>query len=264
MRTHFSNPTATLIANSAPAFEAIAHLYAKDELLLQLEITLLDGRSIPYQILASISGTEVRARELKPRLPNFCPERHINNNGIFCLYWDGDKVIHVNDETSAIEWWETLIRFLMQQERATKLRKWPDNNFWAHGSAASFQKKTYLAAADLGQGFIDGLLFKQFEVQFFKRKNGNGSFFRVLKNGKYFYSVWVNHERVACWRQNCICDQKINKKVKPLKQCSNHAQSAVDFAVWMWEWQKAEAEFWIDHSDKVCCGTMNDCPLKKL
>lgn len=264
MTANFSSATALFISNCASVFGATAHRYQDEELLLDLQVPLVDGRSIPYQILAKISGSEVTARELEPlRLPAFCPERHVNNNGTFCMYWEGDQAINVIDEHSAMEWWETLLKYLMLQERATKIRKWPNNHTWAHGDAAGYQKKTYLAATNLGDHFSEGINSQLFRVEYCKRNSGNGSFLRVYKEKKHFYTVWVNHKRVACLRQNCLCGKNVHNKIKSLRRCTNHANAAVDFAIGLWEWRRAEAEFWDDYKDRSCCGTMKDCPLRK-
>ena len=97
----------------------------------------------------------------------------------------------VIDEHSAMEWWETLLKYLMLQERATKIRKWPNNHTWAHGDAAGYQKKTYLAATNLGDHFSEGINSELFRVEYCKINSGLGSFLRVYKDNKHFYTVWV-------------------------------------------------------------------------
>jgi len=53
--------------------------------------------------------------------PPSAPERHINPDGSFCLYWEGSEQLDVGDDASARVWMETLVQFLRLQDVLRKL-----------------------------------------------------------------------------------------------------------------------------------------------
>lgn len=250
-----------LLVDCSGDFLATTHIIKNDELLLNFDLQLSDGSLIPYEILARIGDNAVTAQEYMPKqLPAYCPERHINSNGTFCMYWAGDNDLNVVDEQSAIVWWETLFQFLKLQVRAQKREEWPNNNYWAHGEAAFFQKMAYEAASNLGENFLELLKKKLLKAEFFKRNAGNGNFLRVYLQDKHYYTVWLDHKKTACLKQVCICSKKGNVC---FKRCGDHAQFAFDLAVNLYEWDRAEKKFWDGYKHKECCGTIKECPLRK-
>lgn len=139
-----------LEAISALAAEYESQVIERDAFSLTLDVNLrrADNRIVLYRILARAIGENVSAQEKTPdRLPARCPERHINGDGTFCMYWQGEMSLKIDSEEAARTWWSTLLGYLKLQERAEKLKRWPDDNAWAHGNAALHQQKAIAAAA---------------------------------------------------------------------------------------------------------------------
>lgn len=256
--------TATdLIAELAKEFNSLAvHV---DSQTLELTIGLLraDGLEVSYTIIAFSSGTTVRAKEKSSmRLPSFCPERHINPDGSFCLYWEEEGRLEVIDESSARDWWETLYQFLRHQERAAKLRRWPTAEGWAHGSAARFQKRAIAAAKGLGRSFFQALQLGRLEVRVWpKLKRNSDSTLRLYRDGVHVYSIWANKTQVLNKKQRCFCQRFNGKRPLRLRSCGTHAADAANLAKAIFEWEESEARFWHQVYGKKCCRTCEHCPL---
>jgi hypothetical protein len=83
-----SRETVELIASRAEAYSA--HVREKGESTLDVDLSIkrADGRHIAYDLHISVDDSNASVRESKPaRLPAFCPERHINKDSSFCMYW---------------------------------------------------------------------------------------------------------------------------------------------------------------------------------
>lgn len=230
---------------------------------LKLDLKRLDGRVVDFVLTVESHGARVRARETAPlRLPAFCPERHINLDGSFCLNWEGEQVLDVVDEPSGRVWWETLYRFLLDQERASKLGRWPTSDGWAHGDAAGFHKGALLAAGRLGDRFVEALRDRTFAVVSQPRRGSNpDSTLDVMLEGRHLYSVWTTRQRVVNKRQPCFCQSDRPKRAKRIGRCRVHADAARDLAFALKRWEAAEAEFWRIAAERPCCGTCANCPL---
>ena len=230
---------------------------------LTLGLKRLDGRVVHFVLTVESHRARVWARETAPlRLPAFCPERHINLDGSFCLNWDGEQVLDVVDEPSARVWWETLYRFLLDQERASKLGRWPTSDGWAHGGAAGFQKGALLAAGRLGVRFVEALHDKGITVVSQPRRGSNpDSTLDVMLHGRHLYSVWTTRQRVVNKKRPCFCQSDRPKRAKRIGRCRVHADDARDLAFALKRWEAAEAEFWRMAAARPCCGTCSNCPL---
>ncbi len=228
-------------------------------LTLEVGVHQVDGRMATYLLLLSTDGSRITAQEQQPtRLPAFCPERHINYDGSFCLYWSGAGSLEVIDEVSARDWWETLYEYLKTQERVRRLRRWPGVS-WAHGAAALHQKRVQDAAKLLGLDFWDDL--KSGRLQVVARPDGgNGPYLRLYRHHRHAATYWLKWKRMANLRQLCLCAHQFGRPRK-LKKCSDHAWQLSELIVGLHEWTKAENAYWEGLKGQRCCGTMNDCPL---
>jgi hypothetical protein len=256
--------TATeLIAELADEFNSLAMRIDGETLELKIGLLRADGLEVPYTIIASSTGETVKAKEKSPvRLPSFCPERHINPDGSFCLYWEGDARLEVTDESSATVWWETLYQFLRHQERAAKLRRWPTAGGWAHGDAARFQKRAIASAEGLGSEFLQALLLGRLQVRAWPllRKNRDSTL-RMYRDGVHIYSIWSNQAQVLNRKQRCFCQRKKGKRALRLRSCGTHAADAANLAKAIHEWKKSEIRFWNQVEGRRCCRTCERCPL---
>jgi hypothetical protein len=231
------------------------------EALYELEVDYSDQRTQVFFLTLTAKDSFVSAQEKKISvLPAFCPERHINRDGTFCIGWGGIEELRIVDESSARNWWEKLIQFLRAQRRAVKKRVWPGET-WAHGGAAPFQYEAEQYALKLGQAFIEKLKANKLHVKRKINLSGNGSAFKFYIDGKLSYSVWEKYARVANTRQPCICYLPKGKRRKRMRSCEDHTIAAANLVISLWNFQLKEQEFWGSFKDKECCGTMNNCPL---
>lgn len=235
-------------------------------LYVLLNLQRVDGKIVPYQLkINATQGAKVVVSEVTPQLlPVCCPERHINSDGTFCLYWEDDIDLGITTIDKATLWWQTLISFLLKQERAKKKREWPDKDAWAHGSAAEFQRSALSALDQIGVDFKNSVMLESIQVTYHKANKGNGSYYKVLKNGLPWYIVWEKFQRIALLRQKCLCGSNSKRRYKnTLRNCSkqSHQKYFVDFAINFYHWKTEEAAFWAHFKGKSCCGTLDECPL---
>lgn len=223
---------------------------------LDIPVTLVDGSTLTYRLRVSASGDRLTVGEASPaHLPGCCPNRHINWDGTFCITWSSHSPIRVTDAESAALWWRTVYRFLQEQHRAGRKRRWPGKDDWAHGDAAREQLRSEEAARRLGGDYPARLSGGRLRVT--KRRH----FYRLsTTQGQPLYSVWIEHRRVAMVRQHCLCPRGRTKR-SILRSCGDHASAAVELVLGMVGREKAERAFWHQLRGQPCCGTMDDCPL---
>lgn len=256
--------TATAIAlveALAPTYGASIKVTASDRLEFSLPVPLPDRRDPLYAIVAETRGTMMTAREVMPlRLPAFCPERHINGDATFCLGWTGADALEIQDEATAHGWWARLIKFLSLQERATRLRRWPDRQVWPHGAAAGHQLRAEQAAGRLGALFVNDLREGRLDVV--RRGRGaEGAGLQVRRDGTRLFAVWEELRRPVNMRQRCLCPKGSAVPPSVLRGCGDHAADTVELAFALRDRERAEAAFWASLKGQPCCGTMDGCPL---
>lgn len=239
------------------------NLNHQDKAIYRLELNYADGSVNDFNIELTAKDAFVSVKELKPNhLPAFCPERHINVDGTFCLGFKSVDNLEVYDESSAREWWGRLLNFLKLQIRAARLRKWP-GDAWAHGNAAKFQNNLKLLAQQLGQSFVSNLNQNKFRVERKIISGCNRAVLRLYCESSMVFAVWEVTKCVANTRQRCVCDLIRGKRRMRMRSCGNHAEICANFVLNKWAMQEAEREFWNNNVNKTCCGTMNGCHLAK-
>lgn len=216
----------------------------------------------PFRILVQVLGNELSAREETPiLLPAFCPERHINRDGTFCLYWAEGEPLQVRSPQEASIWWGKVLLFLSHQKTAAAFGRWPGRgSSRAHGDAARHQARAEAAATRLGETFSRALLEERFTIK--QRSIGGSERIGLYLNGQRLVAVLVRERRVMTLRSRCKCDGAATNP-RPIKSCGTHAKDFADLALSLKAWENAEVEFYrqIKAKKAVCCGTMNDCPL---
>lgn len=219
------------------------------------------GRQQIFRVRASVEDGTV-AREVGGVLPAFCPQRHINRDGSFCLGWGGDAAPDVVDGDSAEAWWGHVLAFLRLQMRAARARMWTGPE-WAHGSAAKYQMAAEQAAKTLGDDILDDLRLRRLQVIWATRRTPlGGRILKVKRRGREWFSVWESARRVVNKQQPCVCAAGSVQHHHRLRNCGNHAQQAYDLARSLLLWAEAEVQFWDAHRGAQCCGTMDNCPLR--
>lgn len=250
-----SSDALRLLASRAIEFGArIEHPFGSD-LRVTITIQRADGKQSEYRLAISRDEDALNIRERAPRrLPIDCPERHLNDDGTFCMNWDQAEPIFIVDEVSTDAFWARLTQFLLQQERAVKKRRWPSRRVWAHGAAAEHQQRAEECAAVLGPKFSKALQRGALTVM--KSRGSGGQFLRLLMDGKRVYSVWKKEQRIATRRQRCICG---NTRL-PICDCADHEHRAVDLVFAIVAWREEEEQFWAANKARPCCGTIDGCP----
>jgi len=252
-----------LVAACLPDFGATELDRGKGSTRISLPVPLSDGRQPVFVLDVTVAGAAATAREAVPTLlPSSCPDRHINGNGSFCLFWRAVDDIEITGPDTARAWLETLVRFLQLQFRAARLRCWPDGRGRAHSFAVIHQNRAEAAAARLGEPFATDILEGRLTII---RKGGSaeGTAIRVLRDGRRLFSVWERSRRVVNQRQPCLCPAGARRRPIVLKSCGDHATAAADLAMEMNEMVIAEKRFWKSAQGSPCCGTMDDCPLAR-
>lgn len=232
-----------------------------DELDIALPVTLSDGRCPVYHLRVSVAGESASAKEVTPTLlPAFCPERHINADGSFCLYWRAVDDIVIDGPDSALAWWETLVRFLQLQTRAARRRRWPDGRVRAHGAAAIHQFRAERAAERLGDQLSTDMQDGRLSVAMCG-SGAEGPAIRVLRDGQRIYATWLRSRRVVNLRRPCVCPAGGEPRPRAIRSCGDHAAVAVTLALELHSMAEQERRFWKVFEGHPCCGTMKDCPL---
>lgn len=106
-------------------------------------------------------GVSVAERPEMRQLPCFCPERHINLDGSFCLFLGSGNSLTSSEQGSA--WWLALSCYLNNQAYAERLGIWPLEAGLSHGNAASIQIEMETIASSLGwrDEILKGIFRKQ-------------------------------------------------------------------------------------------------------
>jgi len=225
-----------------------------------LPVLLVDGRTIRYALELRESGGEVSVREEAPQhLPSFCPERHINSDGTFCLNYSPVQPLKVEDESTARAWMETLYKFLKLQQRAQVMRKWPNDKVWAHGGAAHHQMRALIALNGLGDHIARAYSSHGLTVRRLYSKGR--ALLELRNNGECLYRVWEATQKVANQRRRCFCGISGRRRPLALRKCANHGEQAAELAFAMRDWEREEERYWATMKDKQCCGTCAGCPL---
>jgi hypothetical protein len=247
-----------LIASAAADYGASVVRRRAAKTLFTVPYLRADGAVTSFRIIAEATGARVSAREEKPSaFPAFCPERHVNAGGTFCMNWEKGDPIKVVDDASAARWWSTLLGYLRLQERAQRLGRWPKGQEWAHGDAAVHQRAAETAAAVLNPGLLAAV--RAGELSVCRKRRTGGTFLKLLRGDATLFSVWEREGRVATLRQRCIC----TGSGLPFASCGNHAEVAAELAFAIRAWAAQEARFWADLGSQECCGWSAGCPLRQ-
>ncbi len=214
-----------------------------------------------FALELSATGSAVSVREEPPvRLPIFCPDRHINEGGWFCLGWGSTAAPAVVDEDSARTWWIAVVRFLQLQLTANELGVWANGaNDWAHGDAARHQALAEDAADSLGVRFRDDLRAGKFAVR--RQPHVRGARIELRREGSHIARVTIGPPaRLKDRRVPCPCEQFAGMSVGA---CRDHADHLTTFTLELWRWREAERQFQRELAKRgvTCCGTLKKCQL---
>lgn len=227
----------------------------------KITITLPSGQSHVFALGLTNDGGKISVREDPPggHLPAFCPDRHINSDGSFCLGWGEGNPTEIHNVDAAHQWWSTVVRFLAHQVSANKRRVWPGReNDRAHGVAAQHQAVAEQLAAKFGPAFVydlhDGLLTVRLER---RRRNPR---LELYRNGRLIARAFFNSVGLKRDRLPCPCNRV---PPTPITQCGTHADALAHFTAALYHWHQEEHSFLkgLAARGKRCCGTLRECGL---
>jgi Prokaryotic E2 domain/Cysteine-rich domain, C-terminal to E2 domain len=177
-------------------------------------------------------------------LPRHCPQRHINNDGSFCVGLRAGEGIC--DAITARQWWDKLQLFLICQETAHETGDWPRYAELSHGAAGEYQCRAEEVAEELGaiDRYRDAL------------HNNAGCIATVARR------IDPTTLRPRNGRAACVCGRVDHRGRVRLRRKCWKAQFTCS-AVPEFQRRKALDEFWSSFGQKAqCCGTMLHCPLR--
>lgn len=216
-----------------------------------------------FRLRVDLSNDYVNVRELKPTLlPIFCPERHINFNGVFCLYWAEAEPLTISDTDAAVVWWQKVLTFLRRQQSAATLRRWPGkSDARAHGPEAALQQAMAEHSADILGPRFRGYLTDS-RLASVRKNTGGESRLRLLLDGRRLVSVRERTRELMTKRARCKCDDADQRRL-PTCACGNHEAALEKITIALKRWESEERRFFRECAKigRKCCGTIDGCPL---
>ncbi|WP_448205350.1 E2 domain-containing protein [Azospirillum sp. sgz302134] len=228
---------------------------------LRISIPMASGRLVPFDIAVETRVGDLVAREApgssNRRLPSACPERHINEDGTFCLYWRDGAPIDASTEDGARQWLDALVAYLRQQLRTNVTRRWPAEFGWAHGKAALHQQLAELKAALVSPALACAVRRREITVD---RKG-----LALLLNGRRVVAKAKNRPTALVnLRKACPCGRTRKGRPVSRRDCSDHMDFLIDVIGHVHDLQRTEAGYIaaLKAGGFTCCGTMDACPFK--
>lgn len=220
------------------------------------------GAAHTFQLVVTASGNRVSVRAVDgaSNLPHFCPDRHINLDGSFCLGWDEDDPSRIVDQDSARHWWSAVYQFLIRQVNANSRGVFPGAEHGrAHGGAARHQANAEKAAALLGPAFAQSARTGKFSVM--KDKRPGRERLELRLDEERIARVSTQTEVIVGGHTMCPCGAIPARKVET---CGTHAQALATFILESHACQVADRKCLSDAAalGAVCCGTLHNCGLR--
>ncbi|GFE87309.1 E2 domain-containing protein [Steroidobacter agaridevorans] len=251
-----------LLLAAAPAFGIEVTLSAGGVAHVTLPLARPSGKSGTYELeLHERHHGHVLVREQPQsrRLPAHCPERHINGDGSFCLYWQEgeDEARPVTDADSATDWWVLLNRYLNRQETAAQLGHWV-GEARAHGDAAQHQRAAERIAARFGGKFAEDLRGGKLRVQ--RRERHSRALLELSRGDVLIARISTMPTAQIAHDLACPCDAGAS----PIGSCSSHRNDLKELILAVRNWNEGERRFYerLRAARVRCCGTMRGCPLQ--
>lgn len=251
-----------LLVSVASDFPVGGLVVEQDRIQFELSVVLPSGQIVPFKIEARPGVTNhVIAKEVTPeRLPRFCPERHVNSDGSFCINWIAGDPRPVVDSASARAWWGSLWDYLALQITASKLRRWP-GPARAHGSAAEHQNRAETCARTLGEPLLSQVTRGLLRTRIDRRRGRHRIELRM--NGKLLNRINLPARTLTNLQMRCPCAEGSASKTR-IQACDGHAKVLATLIDSMHQWHTLETKYIaaMRNGGVRCCGTLNHCPLK--
>lgn len=123
-------------------------------LACSVRVEMYDGTSQTFTV--EVNEDEIGAvhvRETSGALPSWCPDRHINHDGWFCLGLGEQEITNPRTSDESNRWWARLVGYLKLQVLAAETGLW-EHAAWAHGDAARSQRLFEEEAAKHPPGLV--------------------------------------------------------------------------------------------------------------
>lgn len=217
---------------------------------------------------SSKRGVCVMEQASNRQLPESCIERHINSDGSFCVFFGSES--EITDQHAATSWWSSLATYLNNQRYAEKHKVWPLASGLSHGDAAHEQ----IAMENLAEplGWKDDLWRAMFRGKAWiagRLPRASKDLDRVLNVRTPCPRGCTRKHKLlrkrSCETQDCYTDCAKQHKPVLRAECPNRA---VVEALVLHEHRRRKIESEIVEGllkkGKRCCGTMKNCPLRRI
>lgn len=200
----------------------------------------------PLDVTIFTKGEVALARETRrgDRLPAWCPERHLNADGSFCLGLDH---LVISSSALARQWWADLEVHLRLQSVAERTMVWPGHSALDHGDAGRFHSAARRLAFRLG-------LSEDYE----RALAGDESWITDIN----MELVGPDGELRNC-QAPCPCGC-VDSQQKPRTRRRCRQRSEISKLILLERARRlALSDFWekVRATRTHCCGSMRDCPL---
>lgn len=229
---------------------------------------LLSGKQPDsYAIKIELEQKTIRVMEAVPgkKLPIFCPERHINPDSSLCIGYRAGSAVKTSE--NAKQWWESLLDHFRCQRNAARKGFWPLGKALSHGDSVKQQFQMESISMPLG-------LYAEVEAGIFKksgwlggelpRERGNSG---KLVNGRSNCPRGCRYTHSPSVKLQCgviECHAECVKEHNPILRVDCPLRSEIcDLVLLETKRRKLDAKFLAEVNHRECCGTMQDCPLKK-
>ncbi|GKQ53573.1 hypothetical protein BRSPCE3_44280 [Bradyrhizobium sp. Ce-3] len=200
-------------------------------------------RLFELRLLHLDDDVSVSERHIGSTLPAFCPERHINPDGSFCIGLRAGEGITAE---TAPAWWDKLHAFALCQETAAETGFWPSEAQLSHGDAGEVELAAESAADQLGlrAAYREAVAFDTGLIASGLRKVDPRT--GTLRNG----------------RSACVCGRTDRRgRILLRRDCY---RSGLGCPIALEHRRRIMVDrYWRSLRGHVtCCGTMQECPLR--
>lgn len=232
---------------------------SRSNLCFTLNVPMSSGKRKAFELTATQSDSELLIKESGGCLPNFCPNRHINMGGYFCL---GLKV----DSLEISDWISNVKKYLRAQVYVNKHQTWPKNiEEWSHGNAAHYQ--------ELVENGLIKLRGNNLNIEFRKIELKEVSPTKCCQHQPHYHLYYDSKliatgidNKVLNKRAPCICitDGSAKRKHKTIGGCKNECLKTL-YQIPFNEKNRflEDNKFWNYFKNQKCCMTMSICRLNK-
>lgn len=211
-------------------------------------------------------GVCVLEQDEHRQLPEFCIERHINDDGTFCMFLDSGAKLDTSQLVT--KWWAGLADFLNNQAYAEKYQLWPLHAGLSHGRAAYEQLAMEELAGPLG--WKDDLLKAIFRGKGWLATNlpSIGKRTGQILNSRSSCPrgcTWKHRllRKKSCETDSCYIDCK--REHKPILRTNCPHRDIIEEIIAR-EHRRRKLEYdmvnQLKEEGAKCCGTMKKCPLR--